>query len=139
MARSIVVEEAPPSTLVSLAKAFNEADRVVVELEEKVKTAKHKRKAAEKKLVDEMTTQAIRSFRTPFGGFRSEAAVYPNVVDKEALGSYLVKNKKKLQFLFTTSVHGGKLKSYVKEVLQNGGEMPDGVDPYTEMVVRRFA
>ena len=138
MGRATSVVDSPPSALVSLAKAFNQADRDVEELEQKVSVAKARRAAAEKKLVDEMVTQSIQSFRTPFGGFRSEAVVYPNVRDKEAFEAYVAKNKKKLGFLFTMHVHGGKLRSYVKELMVNGDPIPSGIEPYTTSVIRRF-
>lgn len=137
MARASAVEAAPPSALVTLAKKFNEADAYVVELEEQVKVAKQRRATAEKKLVDEMITQQIPSFRTPFGGFRSEAVVYPNVINREALNEYVEKNKK-LKFLYTIAVNGQKLKSYVKELLQQGEEIPPGIEPFTANVIRRF-
>lgn len=131
------VNEAPPSVLVSLAKELNKASTEVEVQDAKLKKLKAVEAAIEKKLVDEMLTQQVRSFRTDFGGFRSEAVVYPNVTDKEILAAYVKKNKK-LSFLYSVSVHGGKLRSYVKELLQQGKKIPPGIEPFTMTEIRRF-
>jgi len=126
----------PPSALVSLAKSFSEYEAKVEAAEENLRIAKRDRDMAEKKLVDQMITEDVRAFRTSIGGFRSEAVCYPNVKDRELLNAYV--KKKKLNFLFTISIHGSKLKSYVKELMQNGEEVPPGIEPFTKMCVRRF-
>ena len=97
----------PPKALVNLATKFDQADKEVERLEQAVKDAKKVRDAAEKKFVDEMTTQSVESFRTPgMGGFRTQACVYPNVKDREVLGAWI--KKRKLKWLYTISVNGQK-------------------------------
>ena len=131
------VNEAPPSALVTLAKELAKASADVETQEEKLKKFKAVEAVLEKKLVEEMITQDIKSFRTNVGGFRTEACVYPNVIDKEVLNAYVKKNKK-LAFLYSVSVHGGKLRSYVKELLQQGKKIPPGIEPFTMTEIRRF-
>lgn len=133
--KSIAVNEAPPSALVRLAKTFIEATVIVDDLDEKLKIAKSRRLTAEKKLADEMVTHQIALFKTPLGRFRTEPVCYPNVVDRDALEEY-ANSRKDLKFLLTKSVHGGKLRSYVTECLEQGKEIPPGIDPYTQIVVR---
>lgn len=140
MAKSPAVEAAPPSALVRLATLFNQADEAVEESKKKLSEAQIRKIVAEKKLVEEMITQSIRAFRTPFGGFRSEATVRPNVKaeDKEKMQQY-VKRHKSLAFLYTVSIHGGKFKTWVKECLEQGKELPEFIDPGPVTVIRRFS
>ena len=127
----------PPSILIRLARSFNEADANVERIEEQLKSAKKVRAAKERALVDEMITQQVKSFKTnAFGGFRTQAVVYPNVKDKELLTSYI--KKKKLDWLYTTSVHGQKLRSFVKELMEQGKPIPPGIEPYTTTEIRRY-
>ena len=131
------VAEVPPSALVPLAVEYTRAETEVKTLEGKLKEAKVCLEAAEKKLVDEMVTQQLKSFKAEgLGGFRAQAMVYPNVVDKEALGRYV--KKYKLDWLFTTAVNGSKLRAWVRELLEQGTMIPPGIDPYTTMESRRF-
>ena len=136
MPKQDAVVEDPPSILVKLAREYNDLRAVVEEKEEALKKLKEEKDSAAKKLVDEMTTQAIKSFKTEFGGFRTQAVVYPNVKDREALNSYVVENK--LDWLYTTMVNGTKLKSWVRELMEAGKPIPPGLDPYTAIEVRRF-
>lgn len=127
----------PPTALVNLARSFDAADKEVELLEEKLKEAKKKRSMFESKLVEEMITQQVQSFRSPnFGGFRQQICVYPNVKDKEVLGAWV--RKKKLTFLYTTAIHGQKLKAFVKERMENGESVPPGVEPFLKTEIRRF-
>ena len=127
----------PPKALVRLALAFDGAEKEVERLESLVKTAKAVAMRAEKKFVDEMITQDVESFRTPeIGGFRRQVCVYPNVKDREALGAWV--KKKKLTWLYTTAVNGNKLRSFVKELLENGKAVPPGIEPYMQTEIRRF-
>lgn len=128
---------APPSVLVKLASAFVEAGKRVEEAETALKKLKIFREMAEKKLADQMQTEEMKSFRTEqFGGFNVQVAVYPGVKDKEALGKWV--KSKKLTWLYTTQVHGGKLKAFVRELLEKGKPLPPGVDAYMAPVIRRF-
>ena len=126
----------PPSILVSLAKAFCEYEVKVEAAEEALSVAKKNRDRTESKLCEQMTTEGISSFRTAMGGFRNQVMCYPNVKDREKLQAYV--KKKKLDWLFTVSIHGTKLRSYVTELMQEGREIPPGIDPYLKNVVRRF-
>jgi hypothetical protein len=127
----------PPKALVNLAQKYSLADQEVERLEEKLKEAKKTRAIAESKLVDQMTTEQVQSFRTSgMGGFRCQVCVYPNVTDREALGAWV--KKRKLDWLYTTNVNGQKLKGFVKELLENGKTVPPGVDPFLKTEIRRF-
>lgn len=129
--------EAPPASLVALAREMVGAEKVVEDLNLKLKEAKAQAEIAEKKLVDEMITQEVKAFKTEdMGGFRAQAVVYPNVTDREALNAFV--KKKKLDWLFTIAVNGQKLKSYVKELMENGKKIPPGIEPYTATVIRHF-
>lgn len=131
------VVDNPPTALVGLVDALLKAEQRVEELDEQLKAAGKVAEAAEKKLLDEMVTQQINSFRTPnLGGFRSEVVVYPNVKDKEGLNEYV--KKEKLDWLFTVSIHGGKLKSWVKELMSQGKDLPPMIDPFVTSKIRRF-
>lgn len=132
------VVEAPTSVLVSLARAYVDADKRVEEAEELLKGLKKTREMAEARLADQMVTEAVKSFKTTeFGGFRWQTEVYPNVVDRDVLNAY-VKKTKKLEFLYTVSVNGTKLRSYVKELMQASKPIPPGIDPFLKNVIRRF-
>jgi hypothetical protein len=137
-AETVVENEATPAALTTLAKELVTREQIVEKLEAELKIAKENVAGAEKKLVDEMTTQGVKAFKTTeLGGFRQQAVMYPNVVDREALNAFVKKNKK-LAFLYSMNVNGTKLRSYVKELLENGKKVPPGVDPYTTMVIRHF-
>lgn len=130
---------APPTVLIRLARQFAAAQNEVEVAEKQLKDLKAKTAIIEKKFVDEMVTQQMRSFKTDdLGGFRTQAVVYPNVTDRDALNTYVERNKKRLAFLYTVSVHGGKLKSFVKELMENGKPIPPGIEPYMATVIRRF-
>lgn len=130
--------EAPTSVLVSLAKSFVDANQRVDEAEELLKGLKKTREIAEARLADQMITEAVKSFKTTeFGGFRTQVEVYPNVTDREVLNAY-VKKTKKLEFLYSVSVNGTKLKSYVKELMTANRPIPPGIDPFLKTVIRRF-
>lgn len=132
------VAEAPTSVLTTMAKAYVAADAAVEKAEEQLKALKKTRDIAETKLAEQMVTEDMKSFRTnDFGGFRTHIEVYPNVVDREALNAY-VKKTKKLEFLYTVSVNGTKLKSYVKELMEASKPIPPGIDPYLKTAIRRF-
>jgi len=136
MSEEAVVTKAP-TALVNLAKEYSAADKVVEQLDEKLKEAKRVLAAAEKRLVDQMVTEGMKAFRTDgIGGFRTQVMVYPNVTDRELLNSYV--KKKKLSWLFTVSIHGTKLRSYVKELMENGKPVPPGIEPYMATEIRRF-
>jgi hypothetical protein len=129
----------PPSALVELAKQYAQKESAVEFIEKNLKEVKAERDAIERRLVDEMVTQHVRSFKVDeHGGFRTQAVVYPNVVDREKLNAHVVKNKKKLGFLYTVSVNGTKLKSFVKELMEQGKPVPPGVEPYVATEIRRF-
>ena len=129
--------KAPPSILVRLAKAYKDIDMRVAEIEEQLKKTKASRAAAEKKLVDEMITQQVKSFKTDsLGGFRTQACVYPNVIDREILNAYV--KKKKLTWLYTMSIHGGKFRAFVKELMEQGKKIPPGIEPYTCTEIRQY-
>ena len=128
---------APPSILTKFAKEFADAEANVEAIEAKLKDAKAFSAAVEKKLVEEMITQQVKSFKTDSnGGFRTQAVVYPNVKDREALTAWV--KKKKLTWLYTTSVNGTKLKSFIKELLEQGKAIPPGIEPYTTTEIRRY-
>ena len=130
-------EKNPPSILIKFATAFTQAEAVVDKLTEDLKTAKAFSALKEKALVDEMITQQVKSFKTDlFGGFRTQAVVYPNVKDREALTAYVV--KKKLKWLYTNSINGQKLRSYIKELIEQGKTIPPGIEPYTTTEIRRY-
>ena len=127
----------PPSILTKLSKAFSDAEMEVEKIEARLKEAKAFSLAAEKKLVEEMITQQVKSFKTDDnGGFRTQAVVYPNVKDREALTAWV--KKKKLTWLYTTSVNGTKLKSFIKELLEQSKPIPPGIEPYTTTEIRRY-
>lgn len=128
----------PTSALTNLARKFVEASNAVEAAEESLKKLKATREIAEKKLTDQMVTEDIKSFKTnDFGGFRWQIAVYPNVIDRDALNAY-VKKRKSLEFLFTVAINGTRLKSYVQELMENSKPIPPGIDPFMKNVVRRF-
>lgn len=130
--------EGTTSVLANMAKRFVDADAAVERAEEALKGLKKTRDIAESRLVDQMTTESVKSFKTVnFGGFRSAVEVYPNVVDREALNAY-VKKTKKLAFLYTTNIHGTKLRSFVRELMEASKPIPPGIDPYMKTVIRRF-
>lgn len=134
---TVVENEATPAVLTTLAKELTEKEQIIEKLEANLKEAKENAAGAEKKLLDEMITQGVKAFKTTeLGGFRSQAVMYPNVVDKEALQKYV--KTKKLTFLYTTNVNGTKLRSYVKELMENGKKLPPGIDPFTTTVIRKF-
>lgn len=136
-AKAAAKEEAPPSVLVAFAKAYQDTDSKVEGLEQQLKEAKASRDSAEKKLVDEMITQQVKSFKADgLGGFRVQAVVYPNVKDREALSSYV--KEQKLDWLFTVSIHGQKLRSFVKELMEQGKQIPPGIEPYIATEIRRY-
>lgn len=132
------VAAVPTSVLVNFAKRYVDADSAVERAEESLKALKVTREIAEKKLVEQMTTEQVKSFKTEnFGGFRSQVEVYPNIVDRDVLNAY-VKKRKSLEFLYTVSINGTRFKSYVKELMQNSKAIPPGVDPFLKTVIRRF-
>lgn len=134
---SEIVDKNPPSILVRFAKALTDAENEVTRIEEELKKAKVKRDIKEKALVEEMITQQVKSFKTDaFGGFRTQAVVYPNVKDREAFTEYVV--KKKLKWLYTNSINGQKLRSFVKELIEQGKPIPPGIEPYTTTEIRTF-
>lgn len=130
---------APPTILIQLARQFAAAEAEVEAATQKLKDLKARSLTIEKKFVDEMVTQQMKSFKTDdLGGFRTQAVVYPNVKDKEKFTAFMEKNKKKYAFLLSTNVHGGKLKSYVKELMEQGKPIPPGIEPYMATEIRRF-
>src|SRR3990167_3905631 len=137
MSESTVV--APPSSLVKIAKELVLASNRVEELTETLKSAKAQEADIENKLVDQMVTEQVKAFKADgLGGFRTQAVVYPNVVDREALNAYVQKNKKTLGFLYSVSVNGTKLRSFVKELIEQKKKIPPGIEPYTTTEIRRF-
>lgn len=129
---------APPSVLVSLAKDLAMKSNQVEQATEALKSLKAQEAAIEKKLADEMITQQVKSFKLDgLGGFRTQACVYPNVVDKEALNASIKKNKE-WKGLIKESINGNSLKSLVKELMEQGKKLPAGIDPYTQTEIRRF-
>ena len=138
MAKTAVVT-APPSILVTLAKQFKVASADVEAAEETLKKLKNRRDAIQAKFADQMKTEGVTSMRVDgLGGFRFAVEVYPNVKDKEAFEKYVNENKKTLGFLLTKSVHGGKLKSYVKDLLENSQPLPPFVETFMKDVVKPF-
>ncbi len=132
------VAEAPTSALVNLAKKFVEASNAVDAAEEQLKKLNVAKDIIEKKLTDAMVTEGMKSFKTEdFGGFRSQQMVYPNIVDKEVLGAF-IKKRKSLNFLYTVSVNGSKLRSYVQELMEQSKPIPPGIDPFVKARIRRF-
>lgn len=126
------------AVLVGMAKKYVAADQAVEALEEQLKALKVRREIAEKSLVEQMTTEGVKSFRSmELGGFRQQVEVYPNITDREVLNAY-VKKRKSLEFLYTVSINGTRFKSYVKELMQHSKPIPPGVDPFLKTVVRRF-
>lgn len=126
------------AVLVGMAKKYVAADKDVEEAEDRLKKLKAIREIAEKKLVDQMTTEGVRSFRSlDLGGFRQQVEVYPNITDREVLNAF-VKKRKSLDFLYTVSINGTKFKSYVKELMEQSKPVPPGVDPFLKTVIRRF-
>ena len=100
--------------------------------------AEEEKKITMSKFVEAMKTEGISSFRIDgLGGFRTQVEVYPNTKDKEALAAF-IKKRKNLNFLWTTSVNGTKLKSWVKELMEQGKPLPPGIDPYNETQIRRY-
>jgi len=131
------VVDAPPRVLVTLAQKFDQADQDVEKLEAQLKEAKRVRAACESKLVDQMTTEQVQSFRTVgIGGFRQQVCTYPNVTNKKALAAWL--KRCKMDWMYTTSVNGQKLKGFVRELLENGKTVPPGVNPFMKTEIRRF-
>lgn len=136
VAKEEQVTSAPPA-LVPLAVEYAEAEAKVKALEVELKAAKSHLETSEKKLVEEMITQQLKSFKAEgLGGFRAQAVVYPNVVDREVLNRYVKKHK--LDWLFTVSVNGSKLRAWVKELMGEGKKIPPGIEPYTTTEIRRF-
>ena len=130
-------EQYPPSILIRFAKAFTDAEAKVEKIEAELKAAKAFSKMKEKALVEEMITQQVKSFKTnAFGGFRTQTVVYPNVKDRDALTAYVV--KKKLTWLYTNTVNGQKLRSYVKELMEQGKAIPPGIEPFTQTEIRQY-
>lgn len=126
------------AVLVGLAKKYVAADQEVEKAEEALKKLKMFREIAEKKLVDQMVTEGVKSFRSlDLGGFRQQVEVYPNITDREVLNAF-VKKRKSLDFLYTVSINGTKFKSYVKELMEQSKPIPPGVDPFLKTVIRRF-
>ena len=126
-----------PSILTKFARAFSDAEAFVEKKTEELKKAKAASAVLEKKLVDEMITQQLKSFKTDRdGGFRTQAVVYPNVKDREALEEYV--KKKKLQWLLTKSINGQKLRSFITELMEQGKPIPPGVEPFTTTEIRRY-
>lgn len=130
--------EAPTTALTNLARRFVDASNAVDIAEEQLKKLKVVREIAEKKLADQMTTEQVKSFKTDqFGGFRQQVEVYPNVTDREVLNAY-VKKRKSLEFLYTVSINGTKLRSFCRELMENSKPIPPGIDPFLKTVVRRY-
>ena len=135
---SPAVTAAPSSALVGLAKRYVDASNAVDAAEEVLKRLKVTKEIAEKKLADEMTTQDVKSFKSDaLGGFRQFVEVYPNVTDREVLNAY-VKKRKSLEFLYTVSINGTKLRSFCRELMANSKPIPPGIDPFLKTVVRRY-
>ena len=129
MSKTAVVENAP-KVLINLARAYREADKAVDDLDAKRKEAERVRYFAEKRLLDQMVTEEIKSFKVEgLGGFRKEVKAYPNIVDRLAMEKW-IKRHKDARSLFTMSVHAGKLKTFVRERLENGETIPDGVETF---------
>ncbi len=129
---------APPSILVSLAKDLAMKSEQVEQAEETLKSLKAQETAIEKKLSDEMITQEVKSFKLDgLGGFRTQACMYPNVTDREALMAAVAGNKD-WRGLIKESINGNTLKSFIKELSEQGKKLPPGVEPYTQMEIRRF-
>ena len=127
----------PPSILIRLAQAFATARAEVEMQEDGLKKAKAYAAVQEKKLVEEMITQRIKTFKTDtIGGFRTQPVCYPNVVDREALDAYV--KKKKLGWLLTKSINGGKLRAFVTELMEQSKPIPPGIEPYTTTEIRRY-
>jgi hypothetical protein len=136
MGKSAVVPKAS-AVLVNLAKAYTAATAAVDKADEELKKLKKIQTAAELKLADHMMTEGLQSFRADgLGGFRTKVEVYPSVKDRPLFEDFVRKNK--LDFLFTTAIHGQKFKSYVRELVENGKPVPTGVDTFMKTVIRRF-
>ena len=132
------VNAAPPSVLVLLAKELTKVVTKVEAAEEELKSLKAQEATVEKKLVDEMVTQEVKSFKVDgLGGFRTQAVVYPNVIDREALNAAIKKNKD-WKGLIKESINGNTLRSLVKELMEQGKKIPAGIEPYTATEIRRF-
>ncbi len=142
MAEAVIDEKKAaktPAALAALAKALVEATQRIDAAKESLTKANIHYDIVEKKLVDQMTTENVRAFRTlDLGLFYSQVEAYPRIVDKAVLDAF-VKKRKSLKFLYTVSINGGKLKAYVKELMQASKPIPPGLDPFLKTVVRRRA
>lgn len=137
MAKKEAVVVDPPKALINLAAAYDLAEKEVEKADLELKSRKKQLAAIEKKFADQMITEGMKSIRTQgFGGFRTEIGVYTNVKDKEQLETFV--KKKKLKWLYSVNIHGGKLKSYIKELLADKKAIPPGIELFTPVEIRRF-
>jgi len=138
MAKKSNEEVKPPSSLVALARQYFKQKADIKKLDARKKEMNKDKSLAEKKLIEAMKAHRIESFRVKgLSGFRTEGALYPNVTDKEALYGFLRKDKK-LRVLLTETVPAGKLKSLCKELMEEGDDLPPGVDPYITTEIRTY-
>lgn len=141
MARGLGAENAQGSKVlerhaVAFIKEKEELDRI-----KKAKSAQEEKvKDSQRKFVEAMKDEGVKSFRLDkLGGFRTQVEVYVNVTkDGKVELQAFVKKRKALKFLWTTTINGSKLKSWVKELMEQGKKLPPGIDPYQETQIRRY-
>lgn len=139
MARGLGTEDGQATKAIeNCAQEFVNAKEELDAVKKAKTAAEEKVVIVQRKFVEAMKTEGFKSIRLEkLGGFRTQVEVYPNKTDPEKLSAY-IKKRKSLAFLWTTSINGSKLKSWVKELMEQGKPLPPGIDPYTETQIRRY-
>jgi len=83
-------------------------------------------------LVDKMDAEDMHSFKAEDGTtIYQKVSVYPKVVDKEVAFAWIKKNKKE----FLLSIQHMSLKSFCTELLEQGDDLPGGVECFIKTTV----
>lgn len=120
-------EDSP--TLQLIASRFADLRIRKEDLEEQLKRVQENLDTAEENLVQWMETAGLDQFRTVDGhGCTLRVSIHPSVKDKDALMTWVKKNK----LTSMLSVHPSTLKSLCKERLEEGQGLPDGVESFNQ-------
>ena len=119
-------------SLVKLAKEYMAAKNHKDEIEDVLSVINQNLEAINQILVDKMEDENMHSFKAEDGTtIFQKTAVYPKVVDKEVAFAWIKKNKQE----HLLSIQHMSLKSFCTELLEQGNDLPEGVECYLKTAV----
>ena len=102
------------------------------EIEEKLSDVNQELEALSQLLIDKMEDEDMHSFKAEDGTtIFQKTAVYPKVVDKEVAFAWIKKNKQE----HLLSIQHMSLKAFCKDLLEQGNELPGGVECFLKTTV----